>query len=72
MPELPEPESGLNVNDIRRAILQAKRDQAKRPALAMLTNDVPAEYEPAGDEIPEIPNDGDTATGDQGGQDGGL
>lgn len=72
MPELPPRESGLDVDDIRRAILQAQRDQGKRPSLAMLTNDVPPEYEPAGDEIPEIPDDGPAATGDEGGQDGGL
>lgn len=57
MPELPGPDSGLTVNDIRRAVLQAKRDQAKRPALRMLTDDVPAEYIPTGEEIPEVPND---------------
>lgn len=72
MAELPPRESGLNVGDIRRAVLQAQRDQGKRPSLAMLTNDVPPEYEPAGDEIPEIPDDGPASTGDPGGQGGGL
>lgn len=72
MPELPPPDSGLDADDIRRAILQARRDQEQFPSLSMLTDDVPPEYEPAGDEIPEVLNDGDTDTGDQGGQDGGL
>lgn len=72
MPELPPRESGLDLGDIRRAILQAKRDQKKFPRLSMLTDDVPAEYEPTGDEIPEVENDGDDPTGDPGGQDDGL
>lgn len=72
MAQLPPRDSGLDVNDIRRAILQAKRDQKKRPSLSMLTDDVPPEYEPAGDEIPDIPDDGPATTGDEGGENDGL
>lgn len=72
MAENPPADSGLDADDIRRAILQARRDQAKRPSLSMITDDVPPEFEPAGDEIPEIPNDGPATTGDQGAENDGL
>lgn len=42
----PLPESGLTIQDIKKAIKQAKEDQENHPAIKLITENVPDEYQP--------------------------
>lgn len=65
MPD-PDPNSGLTVRDMKRAVARTIRSARKYPVLRFMLENVPARYMPTDDEIDELLKD--DATDDASGQ----